>query len=674
MFAGGLIMETEDLLSGLCRFGINGKDQYFEKAFSRNLGLLTIDDQEKLKNTRAAVPGLGGVGGSHLMTLTRTGFGKFNIADFDEFDPVNVNRQVGARLSTFGRKKLDVMKEDALDANPYLEINTFSQGVTKENIDEFLRDVDIVIDSIDFFNFEARRFLFKEAAKRGLYVITAGSLGFSSAVLIFSPTGMGFDEYFNINDKMTMTEKYISFAIGLAPKALHLKYLKMKKIDFNKKAGPSLNIGCQLCSGIAAAEAVKIVLNKGKVRPVPYYYQYDAFLQKLKQGVIPGGNKNLFQKMKINFVKKMARESIPALYEPMPQEPEFVIGDISGEMLSYIVKAGAMAPSGDNCQPWKFEKKDKSIDLVLDEKADESFFNISQKASIISCGAAAENIKVTASRFGLRSMDSGFKDNKISIKFINGSDLIEKDELSDFVWQRCTNRKLYGSERIEDSIIKALEQEIESVKGARLNFILHEKEKKKLAKIVFHGDKIRTENKALHEHLMEMIRFTDEEAIEKRDGFHIKNLEAGAAGEVFLKLTRNWEVMRFFNLLGVGNIVSLNSLQGILNSSGCALLTMPGKTDNDFFNGGKALERVWLKLTSLGISMQPMTAITLFFIRMQENGVGEFSASHGRMLRKLYEDYKKLFKDLNLEDSGQIMLFRFGYGESIKYKTLRKSF
>ena len=68
----------------------------YDKAFSRNIGWVTEDEQQRLRRARVAVGGLGGVGGVHLLTLARLGIGAFSIADFDVFDIVNFNRQVGA--------------------------------------------------------------------------------------------------------------------------------------------------------------------------------------------------------------------------------------------------------------------------------------------------------------------------------------------------------------------------------------------------------------------------------------------------------------------------------------------------------------------------------------------------------------------------------------------------
>ena len=65
----------------------------YDKAFSRNIGWVTQDEQARLRSARIAIAGLGGVGGAHLLTLARLGIARFVISDFDEFDLHNMNRQ-----------------------------------------------------------------------------------------------------------------------------------------------------------------------------------------------------------------------------------------------------------------------------------------------------------------------------------------------------------------------------------------------------------------------------------------------------------------------------------------------------------------------------------------------------------------------------------------------------
>src|SRR4051812_13073560 len=143
----------------------------YEEAFDRNIGWVTEWEQQALRGKRVAIAGMGGVGGIHLLTLARLGIGAFNLSDFDTFDIANFNRQAGAFMETVGRKKLDVMAEMALGINPELDISRFPEGVSPENVDEFLRDVDLFVDGVDFFVLDVRRKIFARCAELGIPAI-----------------------------------------------------------------------------------------------------------------------------------------------------------------------------------------------------------------------------------------------------------------------------------------------------------------------------------------------------------------------------------------------------------------------------------------------------------------------------------------------------------------------
>ena len=78
----------------------------YSDAFSRNIGWVTQAEQARLRKSRIAIAGLGGVGGAHLLTLARLGIANFNISDFDDFDVHNLNRQAGAFMPYMGQPKI----------------------------------------------------------------------------------------------------------------------------------------------------------------------------------------------------------------------------------------------------------------------------------------------------------------------------------------------------------------------------------------------------------------------------------------------------------------------------------------------------------------------------------------------------------------------------------------
>lgn len=285
----------------------------YATAFSRNLGWLTEAEQAALRSKRIAIAGLGGVGGSHLLTLTRLGVGRFNISDLDVFELANFNRQAGASLSHIGRPKVDVLAELALDINPELDLRRFPEGVSRENVDQFLEGVDVYLDGLDFFAVLARRLLFAACAERGIPAVTAAPLGMGVALLNFLPGGMTFEEYFRLEGQPE-NEQLLRFLLGLSPAMLQMPYLvDDTRADLKAHRGPSTPMACELCAGLAATHVLKILLRRGKVPAAPRGLHFDAYRNRLATTWRPGGNGNPLQRLGLAIARRRlgARVSRP---------------------------------------------------------------------------------------------------------------------------------------------------------------------------------------------------------------------------------------------------------------------------------------------------------------------------------------------------------------------------
>lgn len=273
-------------------------------AFSRNLGLVQKEEQLRLKNSVVAIAGMGGVGGVHVTTLARLGVGRFHLADFDRFELHNFNRQTGASVQTLGREKVEVMAEQARSINPSVEIRSFSQGVTAENVDAFLDGVDVVVDGLDFFVPEAREILYDAADRRKIPLVTAGPIGMSMAWLVFLPGQMSWRDYFRFDRATSTMDKLILFALGLTPRATQMGYMDRRSVDFPNHRGPSLSLAVQLCAGVAAGEVLKIILKRGTLKPAPCYHQFDAYQSRYVTGTLRWGNAGWWQRIKFLIARR----------------------------------------------------------------------------------------------------------------------------------------------------------------------------------------------------------------------------------------------------------------------------------------------------------------------------------------------------------------------------------
>lgn len=278
----------------------------YHEAFSRNLGLINNEEQDKLRQSRVAIAGMGGVGGLHLTTLTRLGVGRFTIADGDTFSVVNTNRQAGCFTYSLGHNKALIMAEQAKTINPEIDVKAITKNIETDDLDNFFEGADIFIDGIDFFNIDARRLIFREAQKRGLWAVTAGPLGFGTAWLCFDPNGMTFDEYFDLKDDMSQLDKLIAFFVGLAPSGVQGSYISINSANAQEQYGPSLGLACQLCAGVAATEVTRILLGREKPKAAPVYNQFDPYVGKLVNATLWMGNRHPLQRL----LRWMLRKSL----------------------------------------------------------------------------------------------------------------------------------------------------------------------------------------------------------------------------------------------------------------------------------------------------------------------------------------------------------------------------
>lgn len=279
----------------------------YDRAFSRNIGWVTEAEQAKLKKSRIAIAGLGGVGGAHLLTLTRLGISHFNIADFDDFDVHNLNRQAGAFMPFMGQSKINTVAKLARDINPEIDLRLFPQGVTPENVDEFLSDVDVYADGLDFFALPARRMVFAKCREKGISALTAAPLGMGTAFLYFSPIGMSFEDYFKVEGQESQ-EQYARFIAGLSPAMVQRDYLVAPEaVNFQEKRGPSTIMACDLCAGVMGTSVLKVLLGRGSIKAAPWGMHFDAYHQKLKLSWRPFGNSNPLQQLLLKFIRPVLR-------------------------------------------------------------------------------------------------------------------------------------------------------------------------------------------------------------------------------------------------------------------------------------------------------------------------------------------------------------------------------
>jgi Dinucleotide-utilizing enzymes involved in molybdopterin and thiamine biosynthesis family 2 len=122
--------------------------------YSRHFGLpgFNSESQQKLRNARVLIIGVGGLGCPTALYLAGAGVGTIALCDPDEVSITNLHRQILFNTIDIGEKKVSIASQRLKIVNPYIHIETFSEAATIELLDEIISKYDIVIDCTDNFS------------------------------------------------------------------------------------------------------------------------------------------------------------------------------------------------------------------------------------------------------------------------------------------------------------------------------------------------------------------------------------------------------------------------------------------------------------------------------------------------------------------------------------------
>lgn len=144
--------------------------------FSRTELVIGTEGLEKLKNSKVAIFGIGGVGTFVAEGLARSGVSHFVLVDDDDICLTNINRQIHALRSTVGKAKVEVMKDRILDINPKANVEVHKMLYTAETSEQLLDDsYDYVVDAIDMVS--AKLDLIEKCTNRGIPIMSSMGAG-----------------------------------------------------------------------------------------------------------------------------------------------------------------------------------------------------------------------------------------------------------------------------------------------------------------------------------------------------------------------------------------------------------------------------------------------------------------------------------------------------------------
>lgn len=634
--------------------------EFRELRLSRNRNKISSAEQATLQRLKIAVVGLS-VGQASAVTLAMEGVGgAFVLADFDALSLSNMNR-VRAGVHDIGVNKAVLTARALYEIDPYLSVAVFADGVSDANLDDFLAGgstADVLLEECDDLYLKLRireraRALripvLMETSDRGLLDVERFDLEPARPLLHGRVEGVDIDAL-----RQLSREERVAVA---------LRIVGADTLS-TRAAASALEVGATLASWPQLASAISLgaALNTDTVRRIAlgefmasgrYYVDLDKLVAAPADADAGA----------VQTEESTAASSLSVR----------TVAPVEDEAIRRIAHAATLAPSGGNTQPWRLSWNGRRLRLSIDAPRAGSLLDHAFRGTHVALGAAVENVTLTAQALGLQAHTAWFPeaDDPLVVCDLRFSPAGAKkiaDPLHAFVNERCTNRRLGIGAPLPAGAARELVRVAEAA-GARLTLIEDPSGRARLGEVLGLGDRWRYLSKPLHAEFVRELRWTAEDAARTGDGIDVRTLDLSATDLAGLRLCRSWGAMELLSAVGAGRNLEKFAHRAAAGAAAFGALTVRGDTARDFVEGGRAMQRLWLAATRLGIGVQPMSALGYLCMRVSA-GDGPWTDAQRRSLADLETRYRAIVP--LSEGRSEVLLFRFVMAEPPGTRSLRR--
>jgi nitroreductase len=648
--------------------------EFRELRSSRNRNKITAEEQERLRALRIGVIGLSvGSASAVALAMEQVG-GELFLADFDRLSLSNLNR-LRAGVHDLGVRKAYLTARTISELDPYMKVRPVVEGITDENMDAFLcpggRPLDLLVEECDDLYVKVR---VRERA-RALRI---------PVVMETSDRGLLDVERFDLEP-----DRPIFHGLTGALDAARLRGLDtfekvpiVLRIIGERTVSPrlaaslvevrsSLRTWPQLASAVSLGAAA--VTDTVRRIALGQLTTSGRFFVDLEELVRDGAGQVEAPSDDASVPVEEARRA-PAAPALAPVTAGAALG---AEQVRALVSLATLAPSGGNCQPWRFSWDGRRLRLLHDAARSESFLDYRHLASWLAFGAAVENVALGAAQLGLATLVElgpapGDPAVVCDLRFEPARSLPRPGEaaLAAAIAERVTNRRLSPRAPLDWDARDALVRAAAAVPGAALHLVQDPDRLAAIGEILGRGDRLRLLSRTMHREMMEELRWSPEAVRTSRDGLDVTTLELTATDLAGLRITSSWAAMELVGRAGGGRALEKPARKAIAAASAVGLVTVPGRTREAYFAGGRAMQRVWLEATARGLAFQPMAPLTYLFARLELGGGEGLSAREAATLRELRAGFGGVFPDA--AGLGEPMLFRLAQAGPPSARALRR--
>ncbi len=651
------------------------EEEFVEVRTNRNRYKITREEQALLKTKKIGIIGLS-VGQSIALTMAMERIcGEIRLADFDTAELSNLNRiRTGAH--NLGLNKTVIAAREILEIDPFLTVKIFNDGITKQNIDEFFKGdgkLDVLVEVCDGMDikiqsrFKARELqipVVMDTNDRGMMDIERFDLEPNRPILHGLADGLDPDSIKDLSNEDKIP--YILKMIGADTISTRLK-ASMLEVEQSINTWPQLASSVTLGGALTTDVTRRILLNQyhdsGR-----YYIDLDDLIkdEKIEKA-------QSFPQSYIGPPELTKDDIVQAVKNFIPQTESVALTE---ETITKIVKAGIMAPSGGNAQPWKLIYTDKGLFIFHDEHFSYSLLDFNNLGSYVAIGAVIENIGIQASVLGFAAECSYFpvKANKkivAHIAFKKAEALAIAKYLEPGIAIRVTNRDLAAKEKLPENFYDHLISSIKTYQGAELHIVDDEYLMKELGKILATAEMLRIIHPRGHyDTFTNELRWTPAEIQQKRDGLDVNSLGATQSELAGFKIAGDANAISFLRQLKGGTAFTKMVNKAVAASSALGIITMPKYSELDFLMGGRAVERIWIEANLAGVSFQPVSQLMFLLARLAHGDDGMLDGYFGEELNKLKEKFNALLPQLISKQP--VFMFRLDKAGEPKVRSLRR--
>jgi nitroreductase len=651
--------------------------EFRELRASRNRNKISAEEQERLRAIRIGVIGLSvGSASAVALAMEQVG-GELFLADFDRLSLSNMNR-LRAGVHEIGVPKAILTARAIAELDPYVRVRAFLDGITDANMDAFLRPggrpLDLLVEECDDLYVKVRvrhaaRALriavLMETSDRGLLDIERFDLepdrpifhGLTGPIDAEKLRGLDMFEKLPIVLRI-VGERTVSPRLAAS----------LVEVKSTLKTWPQLASAVSLGAAAVTDAARRITLGQ-LTSSGRFYVDLEEIVRDGAGAVQPG----TADPTPAPVEEARVAPATPAIAPTVVRAR----AALDAEQVRALVRFATLAPSGGNCQPWRFSWDGKRLRLLHDAVRSRSFLDYRDLASWLAFGAAAENVALVAAGMGLEVAVDLAPDRRdpavvCDLRFAarRAAASAGAAALTAAIPDRVTNRKLSPRAPVGRDAREALLRVAAEVPGAALHLIEDPERLAELGELLGRGDRLRFLSRTMHREMMEEIRWTADEVRRTRNGLDVTTLELTATDLAGLRVMSSWAAMDLVGRLGGGRALERPARKAVAAASAVGLVSVQGRTREAYFAGGRAMQRVWLQATALGLAFQPMAPLTYLFARL-ELGDGEgLSAAEAATLRELRRRFAAVFPDAAKQ--GEPMLFRLARAPPPTARALRR--